>query len=363
MRNFPSWNFFEYFFENLHSGFLRPIAIFKIRLANAIDQVGVTGIQLAESIGIVPFANQCEQGIVGKRSISIRHDVQRYVLCLANLLNPCQGISVFCPQIVTMQQIARCSVRIAPMRVLPDHKSEQYSQLLMGDGVFLEQSDGVWVMVKSLWNGDTGWVLRGQLSLVEGALPPIIGLNALQKQTISGLFINELTQDGVQLDEEWEERYHRATSAMSIQPMPLEVKRGLGGKGLSLSEQVDQCMNVFLEAPYAWGGMSCWGMDCSGLVQLLYRYRGIPIPHSASKQASMGRILDFIQEARSGDLAFFNDADGQVVHVGIMLSPERILHASSRSGRVQVDTIDWQGIVNASGERTHTLRIITRLEE
>lgn len=97
MIDFPPWNFFEHFFKNLHGGFLRPIAIFKIRLANAIDQVGVTGIQLAESIGIIPFAKQCEKGMVGERGISISHDTQRYVLCLANMLNPCQGISVFCP--------------------------------------------------------------------------------------------------------------------------------------------------------------------------------------------------------------------------------------------------------------------------
>lgn len=262
-----------------------------------------------------------------------------------------------------MQHIARCSVRLAPMRVFPDHKSEQYTQLIEGDWVVIQRGEGVWVLVESLWNGDSGWVLRGQLTLIEGALPIIRGLNALQKQTVCGQWLDATDGDSVRIQSDWQERYARATQLLSIPPMRVDVEPLGGEQGTSLSEHVHQCMDVFLGAPYAWGGMSYWGMDCSGLVQLLYRYRGIPMPHSASKQATMGRILDFIQEAQPGDLAFFNDADGQVVHVGILLSPDRILHASARSGRVQQDAIDWQGIINTDGERTHTLRIITRIEE
>lgn len=262
-----------------------------------------------------------------------------------------------------MQQVARCSVRLAPMRVLPDHKSEQYSQLLIGDSVMLKQTEGVWAFVESLWNGDSGWVLRGQLDLEEGVVAPIIGLTRLQKQAISGQWINDLNDDAFLIEEDWHKRYLNATQSMPIKPMEFSVNENTKGNSMLLSEQLDQFMEVFLGAPYAWGGMSYWGIDCSGLVQLLYRYRGIPLPHSASKQAAMGRILDFIQEARSGDLAFFSDEDGQIVHVGIMLSPDRILHASARSGRVKEDAIDWQGIINANGERTHTLRIITRIEE
>jgi hypothetical protein len=262
-----------------------------------------------------------------------------------------------------MQQVARCSVRLAPMRVFPDHKSEQYTQLIEGDSVVIHRGEGVWVMVESLWNGDSGWVLRGQLTLIEGDFPFIRGLNALRKEAICGQLLDVTDVDSVLVQREWKERYTRATQSMSIQPMMVEIEPLEGEQGVSLSEQVHQCMDVFLGAPYAWGGMSYWGMDCSGLVQLLYRYRGIPMPHSASKQATMGRILDFIQEVQPGDLAFFNDADGQVVHVGILLSPDCILHASARSGRVQEDAIDWQGIINTDGERTHTLRIIKRIEE
>lgn len=261
-----------------------------------------------------------------------------------------------------MQQLARCSVSLAPLRVLPDHQSEQFSQLLSGDWVICGQQKGHWLAVTSCWNGDTGWVLKGQLAMLTLEVPPIRGINAMQADHLMGLFQTSVSMpDMLPINHDWYKRYRNASKDLLVEAMPFAIDEH--ASSIALSRQVADCEKAFMGAPYVWGGMSFLGVDCSGLVQLLYRYRGIPLPHSASKQIHMGRVLDFIQEARAGDVAFFADDDGQVVHVGIMLSPTRILHASASGGRVQVDDIDWQGIINAQGNRTHSLRVIKRLEE
>jgi len=68
-----------------------------------------------------------------------------------------------------------------------------------------------------------------------------------------------------------------------------------------------------------------------------------------------------LQEAEPGDLAFFDDEEGKIVHVGILLSEYEIVHAAAGAGKVRIDKIDNEGIVRGdTGIRTHRLRIIKR---
>jgi cell wall-associated NlpC family hydrolase len=117
----------------------------------------------------------------------------------------------------------------------------------------------------------------------------------------------------------------------------------------------------FLNTPYLWGGRSVFGIDCSGFSQLVYKCLGIPLLRDAYQQATQGEAIGFLEEARCGDLAFFDNEAGKITHVGILLSPNTMIHSS---GKVRIDTIDNAGIVNAeTGKRTHNLRIIKRMIE
>ncbi|MFM8758476.1 MAG: C40 family peptidase, partial [Methylophilaceae bacterium] len=96
-------------------------------------------------------------------------------------------------------------------------------------------------------------------------------------------------------------------------------------------------------------------------VQQVYRFMGIDLPRDAYQQAEKGESIGFLQEAHCGDLAFFDDAEGRIVHVGLLLNDYEIMHAY---GRVRIDAIDHLGIVNSeTGQRTHRLRIIKRLHK
>ena len=116
---------------------------------------------------------------------------------------------------------------------------------------------------------------------------------------------------------------------------------------------------LFLNAPYLWGGRSPFGIDCSGFTQIIYKSIGFKLPRDAYQQATIGQTLSFIEESESGDLAFFDNEEGKIIHVGIMLSDNKIIHAS---GKVRIDSIDHQGIFNAETNRySHKLRIIKRI--
>lgn len=116
---------------------------------------------------------------------------------------------------------------------------------------------------------------------------------------------------------------------------------------------------MYLNSPYLWGGRTPFGVDCSGFSQMVYRLNGIDIPRDADEQAEVGITLSFVEESEPGDLAFFDNAEGNIIHVGIILENNYIIHAS---GKVRIDRIDQQGIFNTDlGNHTHKLRLIKQI--
>ena len=131
---------------------------------------------------------------------------------------------------------------------------------------------------------------------------------------------------------------------------------GLTTQGFAKKEKLIENAFIYLNAPYLWGGRSPLGIDCSGLSQMVYRLQGINLPRDAYQQAEIGTTVVKLEESEAGDLAFFENNEGKIVHVGIIMENNYVIHAS---GKVRIDSIDKQGIFNRElAAYTHKLRLI-----
>ena len=91
---------------------------------------------------------------------------------------------------------------------------------------------------------------------------------------------------------------------------------------------------------------------------MVYKLNGFKLERDASQQALQGEPLSFIEESEAGDLAFFDNDEGVITHVGIIMEDNYIIHSS---GKVRIDRLDHLGIFNPETQRhTHKLRVIKK---
>lgn len=247
-----------------------------------------------------------------------------------------------------------CMVAASPMRREATHRSEMVSQLLFGEQAEVLDQSGDFTRVRCSYDQYEGWCQTNQLQQTD-RLPEKSGL-LLSVEWASKLTVNDATmwvsmgtplslfdKGALQLGP-----YHAVYTGQTWDAATASFTEAL----------IKQVAFTFLNTPYLWGGRSVFGIDCSGYVQQVYRFFNKPLPRDAYQQAEPGEVIGFLQEAVCGDLAFFDNEEGRITHVGLMLDASTIIHSS---GKVRIDPIDQAGIVNAeTGERTHRLRIIKR---
>ncbi|MGC4102776.1 C40 family peptidase [Ferruginibacter sp.] len=244
-------------------------------------------------------------------------------------------------------QYAVCSVPVAPIRKEPDHRTEMSSQLLFGECCeVINTTVKGWLQVTCKADGYEGWCQKGQLKLVDE--------EAYNNETV-------LAADWVNTVE-----YNAAPMFVPLGSLvslnnTTAIFKGKHWQPATAKRDAATIKDIafrFLNTAYLWGGRSVFGIDCSGFAQAVYKFLNVPLLRDAHMQATQGEPVGFLQEARCGDLAFFDDAAGEIVHVGILLNDKEIIHASVK---VRIDKIDSAGIINTdTGERTHQLRIIKR---
>lgn len=241
-----------------------------------------------------------------------------------------------------------------PLRAEPSHKSEMISQAIFGECVETEtvNADG-WVKVRLQYDGYEGWVTQSHLETITLDLynAPYTHIAtqwaarlSLNGQPVYIPYGSLLKLGGSQ----WGNV--KVTAESGIEPFAPAKSPHLAWRPIA---------HTFLNTAYLWGGKTVFGVDCSGFTQTVYKILGIPLLRDAYQQATEGETVSLIQEAKPGDLAFFDNEAGKITHVGLLLSDQEIIHSS---GKVRIDPIDHQGIVNAdTGMRTHKLRLIKRM--
>jgi hypothetical protein len=233
------------------------------------------------------------------------------------------------------------------------------SQLLFGERVeALGESEKGWLRVRGLHDDYAGWVREGQLQALSA------------KEVLKATKCIVASHDSRLVFEHGALRLPLGAELPNTAGKSLIVcgeKAAFKGKKAAIADQVLSAEELisaakeFLHAPYLWGGRTVQGLDCSGLIQLAFKMCGFSMPRDAWQQAEKGTNVDFLQEARTGDVAFFSNDEGRIVHVGILLDAQTIMHATETSGRAVIDRIDTEGIISVSlRKRTHRLRAIRR---
>ena len=230
---------------------------------------------------------------------------------------------------------AICNVSVAPLRKEPSEKVEMVTQMLFGESCDILEEQKYWTKVKMHYDGYEGWTDTQQISVMTE--------EDLAKRTFSVVMktvgMYDLQQGNTLLS--------IGSEVFTKNPEPL-IK--------GTRESISSTARLFLNVPYLWSGRSFFGVDCSGFVQLVYKVHGISLPRESALQAEIGEVLSFVEESKPGDLAFFENEEGQICHVGIMVNHQEIIHAF---GKVRIDSLDSTGIFNKDLKKhTHKLRFL-----
>lgn len=247
-------------------------------------------------------------------------------------------------------QYGICPLSLISVRVAADVNSEMVTQILYGEHFKVLENRKHFSRIRKAYDAFEGWVQNDQfifinkevfhnletspkkystdlVSFVESKKGTLIAI--LMGSSLGGIKNLQHTFDGKIVEEK--------KPKTSLIPTAL----------------------YYMEAPFLSGGLTPFGVDSSGFTQMVYRINGYQLLRTSALQATQGNALSFIEESEAGDLAFFDSADGEINHVGIIMQDNYIIHVN---GKVRIDRIDHTGIFNPDeGIYTHKLRVIKQV--
>lgn len=250
-----------------------------------------------------------------------------------------------------------CILSNIAMRISADHRSTMVSQLLFGDVFRVVETKDEWIFIQLDYDRSEGWVPINQITVLEEA--------EYEKINGAGLGVSNEYIDFL------EDKNHKLLPVVLGSTFPGIKNKvfdindntyNFSGEVIRVKQPKPAIVNTafkYLNAPFLYGGRTPFGIDSSGLVQLAYKINGYKLPRDVGQQAGQGEVLSFIEESEAGDLAFFDNADGEIIHVGILLQDNHIIHVD---GKVRIDRIDQSGLFNTTKNRhTHKLRVIKKI--
>ena len=247
-------------------------------------------------------------------------------------------------------QYGICNLSIVPLRLEPSDKSELVSQILYGEFFKVLECRKSWSKIRLDFDGYEGWVDNKQYIETNKEV-----YKTLKKEK------PKLSSDLVEFIQDSNKQLHPVLLGSTLNSLSY-LSHTFDGNMVDSKSNKDSLIKtafLFLNTPYLWGGKTPFGIDCSGFTQMVYKLNGYKLLRDASQQATQGEALSFIEESEPGDLAFFDNNEGNIIHVGIIMKDNYIIHAH---GKVRVDRLDHSGIYNTDKKmHTHKLRVIKKV--
>lgn len=248
-------------------------------------------------------------------------------------------------------QYGICHLSVVPIRLTANNGSEMITQLLYGDHFKVLEQQRKWSKIRIAFDALEGWVCNNQFTLITEQDYKDIEKSKELKFT-SDLVSFTSTQNDILIP---------VVLGSSIQHLHLLSHQydGSYSNGTRKKTHLLDTAVLYLNTPYLWGGKTPFGIDCSGFTQMAYKINGYRLLRNVAEQASQGEALSFIEESEAGDLAFFDNNEGIIDHVGIIMKNNYIIHSH---GKVRIDRLDHTGIFNKDmGNYTHKLRVIKKV--
>ena len=236
------------------------------------------------------------------------------------------------------------------MRLETSDRSELVNQLLYGEVFKVPEKRKSWSRIRLAHDNYVGWIDNKQYIEISE-----------EEYAFAKVETPSLISDPVQFISDAHGQLQTVLQGTSVHTISL-LKSTYDGPSTSGKKDKSFLIETalqYLNTPYLWGGRTPFGIDCSGFTQMVYRLNGHRLLRDASEQATQGEALSFIEESEPGDLAFFDNDEGAIVHVGLIMEDNYIIHAH---GEVRIDRLDHSGIYNVHQKKhTHKLRVIKKV--
>ncbi len=247
-------------------------------------------------------------------------------------------------------QYGICNLSIVPLRLEPSDTSELVTQVLYGEFFKVLEQRKSWSKVRLAYDKYEAWIDNKQYLEISHQ-----NYNSLKNSIL------KLSSDLLEFIQDESGKLHTIPLGSTLNGLEIlnHEHEGNFTVGTKPKQHLIETAFNYLNAPYSWGGKTPFGIDCSGFTQMVYKLNGYKLLRDASQQATQGSALSFIEESEPGDLAFFDNDEGRIVHVGIIMEDNYIIHAH---GKVRIDRLDHSGIYNVDKRfHTHKLRVIKKI--
>ena len=248
-------------------------------------------------------------------------------------------------------QYGICHLSIIPIRSSPEEVSEMMTQLLFGEHFKILECRKNWSKIKTIPDKCEGWIRNTQLAFIS-------------EEEFDKLQSNKELKYVADLVTFVEDHQKILTPIVLGSSLPTTTSLPVKFEGTFIGrpqpkEKLIKTSLLYLNSPEIKGGRTPFGIDSAGFTQMVYKINGYRLLRTAENQSTQGTALSFVEESEAGDLAFFDNSNGVIDHVGIIMENNYVIHVN---GKVRIDRIDHTGIFNNDLRTyTHQLRVIKKI--